>query len=294
MEVLDDRSTNLPLVCIAMPAYNASSTIAFAIDSILNQTYKRWHLFIIDDGSSDATSEVVSSFKDERISILKDGKRRGLAARLNQIIDLCTGEFLARLDADDIAYPERLQKQVEYLLNNPSVDLLGTGAVVFDQDGKAVGSYPARLTHGDLCKHPWSGFYLAHPTWMGRATWFKRYRYREDMPKAQDQDLLLRSYRESQFAVLPEILTGYRQESLSLKKIIPGRFHFTKAFVREAWKHSEYILILLAPLLQLAKVLVDVVSITTGLVWIVRRHRALPIDEIITKTWNNVWLQLRK
>lgn len=287
-------SAEMPLVCIAMPAYNAAKTISLAINSILNQTYSNWRLFVFDDGSSDETRDVVSSFQDPRISLCTDKERRGLAARLNQIIDFCSGDFFARLDADDIAYPDRLRKQVEYLLEHPSVDLLGTGALVFKQDGQAEGHYPVRVTHSDLCRHPWSGFYLAHPTWMGKLGWFKMYRYREDMAKAQDQDLLLRSYRRSHFAVLPEILTGYRQETLTLKKIIPGRFHFSKAFVREAWKNSEYLPMFLAPFLQLIKLFVDIFSITTGRIGIIRRHRALPINNEIAREWDKVWLQSQR
>lgn len=289
LDVVADK----PLVCIAMPAYNAADTISVAIRSILKQTYHNWRLYIVDDGSTDATIELASGFEDSRINIISDGKRKGLACRLNQVIDQCPGEYFARLDADDVAYPQRLQKQVEYLLVNLSVDLVGTGAVVFNQLGKAVGKYPLCQTHSEICSRPTSGFYLAHPTWMGRATWFKKYHYRDDMSKAQDQDLLLRSYRDSRFATLPEILTGYRQDSLTLKKIIPGRFHFTKALIREAVNHSEYVSIITAPLLQIVKAMVDVFSITTGLQSIVTRHRALPIDETVSGEWDKVWLRLQ-
>jgi glycosyltransferase involved in cell wall biosynthesis len=294
MESTIISSINPPLVCIAMPAYNASKTISLAITSILSQTYQNWNLFIIDDGSTDTTLEIISTYNDPRITILSDGKRQGLATRLNQIIDQSEAKFIARLDADDVAYPDRLRKQVEFLLANPAIDLLGTGAVVFNRNGKAVGSYPLRIRHADICQRPWSGFYLAHPTWMGRMSWFKKYRYRGGMPTAEDQDLLLRSYRDSHFACLPEILTGYRQESLTLRKIIPGRFHFSKAVIRDAWNHSDYLQILVAPLVQVAKVLVDVFSIATGFVSVIRRHRALPINENISREWDKLWLQLQK
>lgn len=279
----------LPLITIAMPVYNAASTLRLAVKSILLQSYSNWELIIFDDGSTDETLRVAQSFDDHRIKVLFDGENMGLAARLNQIMDVCHGEYFARLDADDIAYPDRLQRQVMFLLRNRNIDLVASGAIVFKSGGVPVGLFPVRETHAQICKSPWSGFYLAHPTWMGRVEWFRQYRYRPDSIKAQDQDLLLRSYRVSTFACLPETLIGYRQETLSLKKIFTSRYYFSRSLIRMAVEREQYWVLLLVVGKQIAKASIDVFAILSRLDRFILRHRALPIDEREIYRWMEVW-----
>ena len=164
--------------------------------------------------------------------MVADGQRRGLAARLNQAIELARGRYLARMDADDIAYPERLERQLAFLEAHPEVDLLGSGMMVFADDGHPAGLYNVRTTHAEICARPLSGFYLAHPTWMGRIDWFRKWRYDPVCRKAQDQDLLLRAWRSSRYAALPEPLVGYRQDAFSIRKSWLGRYYFSRAILR--------------------------------------------------------------
>ena len=100
----------LPLITVAMPIYNAGEYLPDAVNSIIAQTYTNWELFIIDDGSTDNAINSVESINDARIKILNDGLNKGLAARLNQAIDLAKGQYFARMDQDDISMPERHQK----------------------------------------------------------------------------------------------------------------------------------------------------------------------------------------
>ncbi len=278
-----------PLVSIAMPVHNAVKTLRRAVWSVIQQTYPHWELILIDDGSTDATGLIAAGFHDSRIKLVSYNRKLGLASRLNQALDICRGKYFARLDADDVAYPERLQRQVEFLQQHAEIDLLGTGAVVFGNDGAAVGAFPLRLTHDEICRNPWSGFYLAHPTWMGRTEWFRKHRYRNEMRKAQDQDLLLRSWQTSRFACLPEILTGYAQETLSLKKILVTRYYFSRALAQAAASHGQYLSGLLALLSQAAKGMVDAFSILTGLERVILRHRALPISVQDRARWEQYW-----
>ncbi len=272
-----------------MPAHNAEKTLHRAIRSLQQQTLVDWELILIDDGSTDNTGAVASGFNDPRITVVADTERKGLAARLNQALGVARGEFVARLDADDIACPERLQRQVEYLQQHRHVDLIGTGAVVFAADGSAKGLFPVQLTHEEICRNPWSGFRLAHPTWMGRTEWFKKYLYRTDMTRAQDQDLLLRSYRTSVFACLPEVLTGYAQERLTLGKILASRYYFSRAILREAWCNDEYLAGLSGLAGQFVKGLFDAFAILSGLQHAILRHRARPISEIEIAKWKRCW-----
>ena len=188
------------MITVALSFLDAEATIEAAVRSVLRQSYTNWQLLLIDDGSRDRTPELVARFADPRIRVLRDGERRGLAARLNQAIDLAEGEFFARMDADDLCFPDRFARQVSFLRENPSVDLVGTRALIFTDYQTTLGFQRYRGTHGDICERPWLAFELPHPSWMGRVPWFRNHRYRERMRRAQDQDLLLRSFRSSTFA----------------------------------------------------------------------------------------------
>lgn len=205
------------LVSIALPVFNAEKTVGDAITSILLQTYSNWELLIIDDGSTDQSVAISKKFKDSRITVFADGINKGLPARLNEAIDKSSGKYFARMDNDDLCFPDRLEKQVQFLEAHDDIDLLGTQAITFVNSGQVIGIFPFRKTHEEICVKPWLGFYLPHPTWMGRIEWFKNNRYRE-VQRAEDQELLLRSYLTSRFACLPEILFAYRLRSkISLK-----------------------------------------------------------------------------
>lgn len=273
-----------------MPVHNCAATLKPAMRSILAQSYPQWELLIMEDGSQDDTLKIAESFRDARIRIYADGKRQGLAARLNEAIASCNGTYFARMDGDDICYPKRLENQVAYLEAHTEIDLVGTGAMVFNGSGAALGSFPLRITHEQICARPWAGFYFPHPTWMGRIGWFRRYRYREGILRAQDQDLLLRSYRESRFAALSEILLGYRLERLSLRRILLGRYYFSQALLQEFRASMDWRLITgLAE--QPLKAVVDIFAICSGANLRLLRHRALPVDDRTRTVWNDIWVR---
>ena len=219
-----------PVVTVILPVRNGKRTIFAAVKSICEQSFENWELLILDDGSTDGFLTAINSIRDERIIPVVRGDGQGLAARLNQGIDLAKGKYIARMDADDIAFPERFIRQVSYLESHPEVDLLGTRAIVFRDEGSVVGMLPFAHSHADICARPWNNFPLAHPTWMGRAEWFRTYRYRiPEFRRAEDQELLLRSYSESTFACLPEVLLAYRQGRFCAKKTLSGRTSLLRA-----------------------------------------------------------------
>lgn len=279
----------LPLVSIGMSVRNSASTLEPAIHSLVAQTYSHWELWLLDDGSTDRTVDIVRGLKDSRIHLIADGRQLGLASRLNQAVRLANGKYFARMDGDDICYPERLARQVAFLESRQDVDLLGCGALVFDGKGQAVGRLPSCIEHEDICAKPWAGFYLAHPTWMGRLEWFRKYPYRESAMRAQDQDLLLRTYRQSRFAALADILLGYRQEALSLSRTLRGRYYFSRALLSQLgfgrdWRLARGLIE------QPAKALFDLVAVGSGLNYRLLRHRALPIDDAQRAAWKRVWV----
>jgi glycosyltransferase involved in cell wall biosynthesis len=218
-----------PVVTVAMPVYNGAATVDGAIRSLLWQTFPDWELFIIIDGSTDASSLICRRFLDPRIRIIEEPERKGLAARLNQCVALARSQYVARMDADDIAFPERFERQVEYLEAHPDVDLLGHGALLFKDNGQIIGSYPVAETHERICQRPWWGFPLAHPTWMGRREWFAQHRYNDRVYKGQDQELLLRTWQSSKFAGLPDCYLAYRMEKVSWTKSAIGRAFYCRS-----------------------------------------------------------------
>jgi glycosyltransferase involved in cell wall biosynthesis len=275
-----------------MPVYNCDRTLAAAVQSILNQTFENWELLILDDGSTDRTLQVAQSFRDERIRVVADGEHKGLVARLNRAIQMSSGKYIARMDADDVAYPERLERQVDYLERHPEVDLVGCSMLVFGKDGTTLGCRPSPETHEELCRRPSAGFHIWHPTWMGRMEWFRARQYDPKAIRAEDQVLLLRSYLTSRFACLPEILQGYRESRLFLGKILRSRYTFTTAACREFLMRKKHFLAIECAIEQFTKAIVDLFAISSGLNHQVLRHRARPVATEIAARWSEVWTQV--
>jgi glycosyltransferase involved in cell wall biosynthesis len=278
-----------PVVSIGMPVRNCERTLRLAVGSIVAQTYRNWELLLIDDGSSDGTVEVARSFQDSRINVFADGLALGLVARLNQAIALSKAKYFARMDGDDVAYPERLERQLAHLESHPEVDLIGAALLVFGQHGTPLGKRVARTDHEAICSTPASGFGLAHPTYVGRLEWFRRHGYREQAFRCEDQDLLLRTYRFSRFANLPDILLGYREETIALPKLLPARRCLARAMFTEFRKQKRLDLALRGVLGQAMRALADCLAVGTGLGYSILRHRAMPISTSERQQWMQLW-----
>ena len=109
-----------------MPCFNAENYVKNAIKSILTQTYENFEFIIIDDGSDDSTAEIIESFEDRRILFLRRAKNHGVTSALNMGLRKAKGEFIARMDSDDFSYPNRLEVQVNFMINNPEYILCGS------------------------------------------------------------------------------------------------------------------------------------------------------------------------
>ncbi len=289
---MQTSSRRQPIVSIGMPVFNGAETVVQAICSILDQTVEDWELIIIDDGSTDDTYEIAVSFNDPRIIVMR-GENRGLGARLNECISNARGKFFARMDQDDIAYPRRLQCQLEFLQSHSEVDLVAGWVVVFRNDGTAFGARRSPLTHELICARPWRGIPLAHPTWMGKVEWFRRNRYSTDAIRMEDQELLLRTHRNSRFATVPEIVLGYREDELSLRKLLIARKNLSKVLFQHGLERRQFTRAVAGIVSHAAKGLADTIAIYTGLNYRILGHRAKPIRPEEEKNWRSVWEQAK-
>ncbi len=138
---------NNPLVSVIMPAYNGEKYIGKAIESILNQTYRNWELVIVDDCGCDQTMEIVHGFQDDRISIIHNEKNEGIAYSRNKAIASSKGKYIAILDDDDVALPERLSLQVRFLEDNPEISVVGGRSYWIDEEDRIIRSVSEALTN---------------------------------------------------------------------------------------------------------------------------------------------------
>ena len=285
--------TQVPLISVLLVVRDVQATIARSIQSILDQTLGDFELIVLDDGSTDGTLAAIAAFRDDRVRVIADGRWLGLAARLNQGLDQARGEFVARMDGDDIAYPHRFERQLSYLRDNSEVDLVGAAVLVFRGNGEVLGVRRPPEAHGDICRGV-HGFSVIHPTYFGRAKWFRQFRYSEDMRRSQDQDLLLRAHFSSRFANVPEILLGYREETVSMKKSFAGRRAFTRSIVRTYGRNGAHHRVLEGLVVHSAKLAIEGIAALTGSSAVLLRHRAAAASQVEIDQWSNVWAQVTR
>jgi glycosyltransferase involved in cell wall biosynthesis len=271
-----------------MAMRDSADTIAVAVRSIQVQTLSDWELIVIDDGSSDQSASIVSAFDDARIRLVCEPSSAGLATRLNQAVALSRGTFIARMDADDVCFPDRLARQVARLQGEPQLDLLGCGAVVFTDRARLLGEMPVGLTHEEITAQPFRGFPIAHPTWCGRAEWFRNNPYDARLMKTQDQDLMLRTFAKSRFAALEDVLIGYRQDALDLGKRLRGRTVFINSMWKYARHSGEFFPMLMGIVTQLVKGGADIATTGLGLNRLVHRNRLKPVRSSVVKQWQDL------
>jgi Glycosyl transferase family 2 len=286
-------TSHRPLVSIVMSMLNSSATIGAAIRSIQLQSLKDWELIVIDDGSTDGSAEIVRAIEDPRIRLVAETACAGLATRLNQAVAISRGDFIARMDADDICFPDRLICQVDNLQRNPAIDLVGCAAVVFADNLELIGTLPIESTHGDIVASPFSGFPFPHPTWCGRARWFRNNPYNPALMKAEDQDLLLRTFQHSQFAALAEVLVGYRQDVVRLKKRLEGRQATIRSLLNYIHCSNNPFPAVWGIAVQIIKSGLEIITIGVGFSKQVQRRRLKPVEPRVVERWLELQQALR-
>ena len=204
--------SHIPRISVVMPAYNAEKYIGEAIESILQQTFSDFEYIIIDDGSTDRTWEIIQEYaqKDERIVIIQNKENLQISATLNKGIQMARWEYIARMDADDISMPERFEKQIAFLDDNPDVGIVWWVMQLFNQKWNIwIRKY--YVTDAEIRKHLFFFSPFCHPSIMMRTELVRTvWGYDLDMVYAEDYDLYFKLGTKAQFANLSETVLQYR------------------------------------------------------------------------------------
>ena len=218
-------STTAPRISVIMPAYNAARFIGKAVDGILAQTYGDFELIVVDDGSSDDTVAVLQGYDDERLRIMVNETNQGIVYALNKGIGAARGEFIARQDADDFSMPNRFEKQIAYMQDNPQCALLGARNKTMDIHGHELKSPPPQnktcaVTLDDLlvrnCLAPHGAIMIRKSALDDVGL------YSPAFDRAEDYELWMRISRKYPAAKLPDILYVLRIHDKQISHIDPA------------------------------------------------------------------------
>jgi glycosyltransferase involved in cell wall biosynthesis len=200
-----------PAVTIAIPFHDEHRRLPGAIASVLAQSFTDFELLLVDDGSRDDSLAIARRVRDPRVTVITDGRRVHLAARLNEVARRARAPLVARMDADDVCHPERLARQIARLRDDPSCDAVGTWAALVDDHDVLLGISES----ADLPASPRVALergLLAHATMVARREWLLANPYDERLTRAEDRDLWCRTVRTARFGVIREPLYVVRIE----------------------------------------------------------------------------------
>ena len=248
----------MPKVSVIMGIYNGEKTMERAVNSIIEQTFTDWELIICDDCSTDNTYKIALDYaeKDSRIRVIQNEKNMRLAYSLNHCLSVARGEYIARMDDDDICLPERFKKQVKYLDEHPEMSVVGSSVIVFNETGdigiRGIGEeYPIRKTVN--LSTP-----FAHPTVMMRKTVYdvlEGYTVSPETFRAEDLDLWYR-FRLKKFDgyVIQEPLLKYYESIEAIKKrsvkAAKGMVKINKKYFKQLGVSSKYNFLIYKPLIS--------------------------------------------
>lgn len=201
------------LVSVIMATHNTPlEYLKESIESILMQTYANFEFIIIDDASTDEIDQLIKAYNDKRIKLIRNEINLGLTKSLNIGIKFSQGEYIARMDADDISLPNRFELQVEYLKKNPLASVLGTRAVKFGDEEKVLKSYLKETREEQQIKLFYYNIGLIHPTLMIRREFLEKHsiRYNEKLRKTQDYGLWVECIKYTKLHIVNTVLLKYR------------------------------------------------------------------------------------
>jgi glycosyltransferase involved in cell wall biosynthesis len=224
----------IPAISVVMPVYNAQRYLAEAVESILDQTFRDFELIAIDDGSTDRSGEILREFsqRDPRVKVISRANT-GLVGALIDGLRQSRAELIARMDADDISMPQRFEKQIAFMRENPRCVAVGSRVLLIDPLGSALETPDHKLTHAAIDAELMRGigWALVHPVVLMRKSALDRVQgYRKQFEFNEDLDLFLQLAEIGEVANLPDVLLQYRQH---LSSINHTRYEIQKRIKRQ-------------------------------------------------------------
>jgi glycosyltransferase involved in cell wall biosynthesis len=228
-----------PTITVLMSVYNAEHFVAQAIGSVLEQTFEDFEFLIFEDKSTDSSREILRSFSDGRIRLIENTENLGLTKNLALGMEMARGEFVARMDADDICMPHRLATQVSHMLEHPEISVLGSAVTFFDGSGKEFVAHQP-LEHDEIKCTLFYGFTMLHPSVMIRRAEFEKHglNYDPAFRVSQDHDLWTRAIRKVRFANIHEPLLGMREHQGKIGRTSKPRQQELSDLVRKRQLHE--------------------------------------------------------
>lgn len=213
----------MPLVSVIIPCFNCEKYVRKAIESIQNQTYENLEIIVVNDASTDGTARILEDIakRDSRIRYYCHEVNRKLIYTLNEMIDYATGEYIARMDSDDVADIERISTQVQYMLSNPKCSLCGTQARLIDEDDRVIGGKNVPVNHTDISRMLRYGNVIIHPSILAKKSVLKKCRFSFEYIHAEDFELWLRLVFEEKITVhnIDAIGLNYRISSNQISSL---------------------------------------------------------------------------
>ncbi|OGC57889.1 hypothetical protein A3H26_01565 [candidate division WWE3 bacterium RIFCSPLOWO2_12_FULL_36_10] len=223
----------------------SSAYLRQAVESIIKQTYRNFEFIIVDDDSTDETWDYLKSLKDPRVKLIKNKKNLGLAASLNialrQVFDReaqtesAQGDYIARMDADDISVPDRLKTQIDYLIKNPQIDICGTWVKLIDENNQIIGTVHKPTNDEKIKKMNIWITGLIHPTWLARREVFEKLNgYDTHYDMAEDYEFLIRAKNFKMANINEELLMWRNPQNRRSQKGIERMYRQSLAI---RWKY---------------------------------------------------------
>ena len=226
-----------PEVSVVMPVYNGERYLSESVESILNQTFENFEFIIIDDGSSDHTQEIIRNYqaKDSRVILVTNDENIGLTKSLNKGLALARAEYLARMDADDVCLPQRLERQISYMSAHPEIGVLGTNKRTIDSEGSCLKEgTPIPILPGFV---GWMLLFhnqVVHSSQMIKKQYLDIVKgYDVSRQTAQDYDLLVRLSAIAKISNLDEVLILFRLHASSVSSIKAEEQRETSYHIRQ-------------------------------------------------------------
>ena len=226
---------------IILTNYNGMPFLKYAVKSILNQTYRNFELILVDDGSTDDSKKYLQSIKDKRVILLLNKKNKGQTFCLNKALKISKGKFISRMDSDDIAFKNRLEKQVNFLNKNKEIDIVGSQVRLIDENGKKIGKIILPCSSSSIWAYSLMHNPFVHPTVTIRKKILNSLdKIYDNKFINQDFELWSRLLLDIKAANLNEILLYYRQHQSNMSKtFLEKNLHSTSILIEKRLKNEN-------------------------------------------------------